>query len=905
MARIYHSNCKLFSRRAKKAFLILAALAVLFSCCLTPLASSSGIVWAEQLGYVETGNTGTLNVRSGPGTSYAVLFELVNGTEVTILSTENDPWYQISCSQGTGYVYKDYITLYSAGSGDDQAFEDYLESEGFPESYKEPLRRLHADHPNWKFVARHTGLDWTSALLREMRPGVSLIEPSTGDAWIEFDANGNMTYYDSGYVQASRAAVAFYMDPRNNLSSKAVFQFLSDKYDAETQTKEALINVISTSFLSRPFPETGYDSYADLLMYAGSLYGVNPMTLASKIILEQGWSGSSDSISGTVTGYESVYNFFNIGAYAANGNSAITNGLIYARRQGWTTRVRSILGGTKWFADEYVNAGQYTLYYQRWNVLNGLSYVGSYQYMTAVHGAYSPAIAKANGYTDPNAALTFEIPIYLDMPESACPVPGTEFDFQLDSVSKIVPVGSTYGFLAKLSDKSLGTVTVTSSDPAVATAVLKDRNDSRGFYFEVTGHSQGSAVITVTYGGKSKTLDVTVFDYVLDSSVKNIKAGSLFGFLAKLSNKSFGDVTVTSSDEDVATVYLKDRNDSRGFYFEGKALYPGTASITVTYAGITRTLTVNVSEVERDDPEIIRLAGSNRYETGLAAAETLKVLRGAETFDAIVVADGRNYPDALAGSSLAAKISPSGASPVLLVNPGLESVIISYISENLSADGRVYVLGGEGAVSAGFTDSLTEQGISCTRLAGPNRYSTDLAILNAMGPDPSGSIAICSGTSFADSLSASSLGLPLLLTGDSLNSDQLAYLSANVTGTCYIIGGSGAVSDTVASQLASAGFAVERVYGLDRRRTSLAVAERFFGNSDKAVLAYAFNYPDGLTGGSVAYQVGAPILLTDDRYTYTARRFVRCRTTAVTAVYVMGGTALISDAGVDSICGSR
>ena len=34
---------------------------------------------------------------------------------------------------------------------DDLDFEEMLIREGFPESYKEGLRQLHAKHPNWCF----------------------------------------------------------------------------------------------------------------------------------------------------------------------------------------------------------------------------------------------------------------------------------------------------------------------------------------------------------------------------------------------------------------------------------------------------------------------------------------------------------------------------------------------------------------------------------------------------------------------------------------------------------------------------------------------------------------------------------------------------------------------------------
>jgi hypothetical protein len=46
----------------------------------------------------------------------------------------------------------------------DEEFEAYLDSEGFPASYKKRLRVLHKAHPNWGFVAYKTNIKWSAAL---------------------------------------------------------------------------------------------------------------------------------------------------------------------------------------------------------------------------------------------------------------------------------------------------------------------------------------------------------------------------------------------------------------------------------------------------------------------------------------------------------------------------------------------------------------------------------------------------------------------------------------------------------------------------------------------------------------------------------------------------------------------
>ena len=70
---------------------------------------------------------------------------------------------------------------------DDLDFEEMLIREGFPESYKEGLRQLHAKHPNWVFLAYHTGLDWNTVIKEESVPGKNTIPNSRSVEWLSFD----------------------------------------------------------------------------------------------------------------------------------------------------------------------------------------------------------------------------------------------------------------------------------------------------------------------------------------------------------------------------------------------------------------------------------------------------------------------------------------------------------------------------------------------------------------------------------------------------------------------------------------------------------------------------------------------------------------------------------------------
>ena len=267
-----------------------------------------------------------LNVRSGPGTTYSVLYTLDNGTVVTVTDKEGD-WYKISYNGQAGYVSGEYLILdENKDYVYDKDFEAALTAEGFPESYKYYLRQLHASHLEWVFKAHDTGLSWSDVIAKETASvSTNLVHKSSPDSWKSsepgaVDSSGNYIEFDSGgWVAASKSIVEYYMDPRNFLTEGGIFQFMAHSYDSQTQTKSGLQQLVAGTFLADKFPEAGYDTYSDVLIYAAQQSGANPYVLASMILVEQGRDGSGNSISGKVSGYEGYYNFFNICSYASGG----------------------------------------------------------------------------------------------------------------------------------------------------------------------------------------------------------------------------------------------------------------------------------------------------------------------------------------------------------------------------------------------------------------------------------------------------------------------------------------------------------------------------------------------------------------------------------------------------------
>lgn len=453
----------------------------------------------------------SLHVRAGAGTLNQSLGFVYMGEKLTILGTEKDytgtVWYQISFNGGIGYVSSDYVSLDSNNEYVyDSAFEASMTAEGFPESYKTYLRKIHADYPAWVFQAAHTGIDWSAAVSAESKPGVTLVTGSAASSWKSTDPGaynpetGTYISYDSGnWVTASRAIIEYYMDPRNFLNSGGIFQFLAHSYDSRTQTAQGLQGVLDGTFMGGIFPEEGYSTYNEVLMEVGAKTGVNPYVLASMILVEQGNSGIGKSISGTVSGYEGYYNHFNVGAYASGGMDAVTRGLWYASQSGsysrpWDSIYKSIYGGASFYGENYVKMNKHTLYLKKFNVMNGLSSVGTGQYMTNVQGAESEAAALRKGYLSVmDSAMTFIVPIYENMPSQACLKPissasndnylaslkvdgctlSPAFDRTVTSYTAVVPAGvKSVNIQAAANDanakvRGTGTVVITSEQKTV------------------------------------------------------------------------------------------------------------------------------------------------------------------------------------------------------------------------------------------------------------------------------------------------------------------------------------------------------------------------------------------------------------------------------------------------------
>ena len=370
-----------------------------------------------------------VNVRKGAGTKMKKAGTLKKNAVVTVLakaapvkSTKGSSatWYKVKSGSKVFYLSSKsvkltgkataakawYVSSVGGANLTDAQFESYMTQQGFPESYKPGLRALHQAHPNWGFTAYRTNVAWSDALTKQSRNGASLIHKSLP---AKYRKSGSKQI-EPGWYNADSRVVAYYMDPRNFINENNIYMFEDLSYKAEYQTVGVVANILQPSKL----PTYGFT--ASIFVNAGKNNNVSPVFLAARARQETG--NGSDAITGN-TKLGKVYNPFNIGAFG--GTNPLYNGLLYAKAKGWNTQAKAVEGGAAEISKNYINQGQYTLYYQRFNVRNGASKVGTHQYMTNIMASYSESLSTKNSYKSYGVnmqPLVFEIPVYNSMPAS-------------------------------------------------------------------------------------------------------------------------------------------------------------------------------------------------------------------------------------------------------------------------------------------------------------------------------------------------------------------------------------------------------------------------------------------------------------------------------------------------------
>lgn len=292
----------------------------------------------------------------------------------------------------------------------------------------------------------------------------------------------------------------------------------------------------------------------------------------------------------------------------------------------------------------------------------------------------------------------------------------------------------------------------------------------------------------------------------------------------------------------------------------------------------------NLAKFLGSDQTSMRISGPGRVET------SIEISRFENTKSkTVILADARNYPDALAASNLT-----GGRYSVILVQNQLTQEIINEIVRLEAQD--LIILGGTNSISEDIERGLANIGgiKSISRIAGENRYDTCQKIFNHAKKK---SLILASGEKFPDALATSSIldqaGLLLTKSGQ-LPSEVQAAIEALNHDSFLIVGGENSVQEGLASGIANqfqyASHA--RISGNNRYETSAKIGDRLV--SSTVILASGENFPDALAASTLAQKIEAPILLVSkDKIDQSVIDYFKNHN--IKKVLVVGGQLSISD----------
>lgn len=276
-----------------------------------------------------------------------------------------------------------------------------------------------------------------------------------------------------------------------------------------------------------------------------------------------------------------------------------------------------------------------------------------------------------------------------------------------------------------------------------------------------------------------------------------------------------------------------------------------------------------------DGDNISRVSGSDRYETCVEICR-----KSFDKSNLAIITSGENYPDALSSGSLAAKYN----APLLLVK---RDEIPKKVYDELKRLGvkDIKIVGGKNTISDSLLDELKKD-YKVDRVSGLDRFETSIeaAKLSESVGKSKGNIFV-NGNNFSDALVstaiASKKNMNVILTdGKSLPNSYKSVLGNIDKSNSLAIGGKRSIDISGAD--------IEQIGGVDRYDTSKKVAEKFFGEEKKAIVASGEEYVDSLSSVNLAKKEGIPVLLSEKGRLNSSLESV-VRNNKISSIYVIGG----------------
>jgi putative cell wall-binding protein len=299
--------------------------------------------------------------------------------------------------------------------------------------------------------------------------------------------------------------------------------------------------------------------------------------------------------------------------------------------------------------------------------------------------------------------------------------------------------------------------------------------------------------------------------------------------------------------------------------------------------------------------DVDRIYGATRIETAVELSKSTFT-----TASTVILAYAYNFPDALSAAPLAVHFN----CPILLVRTDRVDGIVMDEIERLGAT-KAYIIGGTGVISDAVKASLEAKGLEVERLGGRDRYETSALIARELielkGETFIKEAYIATGENFPDALSAGGVagkrGAPILLTKkDTLPAVIRDILEDYSIEKTYILGGTGAVSDSVKNLLPDP----ERLFGPTRYDTAIEIAKHAISKGfsvENLYITTGENYPDALACSAASGKTANPVILVKKDLPIPAAvaSFINTHKAHIDSLTVLGGPPVVSDAVVNAL----
>ena len=285
------------------------------------------------------------------------------------------------------------------------------------------------------------------------------------------------------------------------------------------------------------------------------------------------------------------------------------------------------------------------------------------------------------------------------------------------------------------------------------------------------------------------------------------------------------------------TIYIKG-NDKDNAEVKIEKIVPSVKTKVSSGGGsVTPSIPSNPSKPSKPVYTHKEVIGANRYETAAKVADELG------SYDNVVLVNATStMSDGLAASGLAGK--ENGA--ILLTK---KDSIPKATMDRIKKVKKVYIIGGENAISQKVANQITAANIKVERIGGKNRVETSELVAEKLG-NYSNAFIVNGFKGEADAMSASAIAAryeaPILLTNGKTSTH------AKKSGVeYYVIGGNNVVDKSIATK-----YDAEVLAGSDRYATNREVINEFYSGSDKLYLANGDKLVDALTASPLAKNHG-------------------------------------------------